>query len=414
MDDKDKAPKAMMCEGGCRQLIKRLHLHPTIEGVGWQSSVGCHCFDCFAEKWDTIPSKNPEAGAIKLANLSVNQWSEKCKAKWAERLGIIGKYRTMTRHRSWKAACDDIDQDDDLKRLPNKQKRMHLKALANHHMNLLKAAFLDMTQKEQAHVLEGFGKAQEDINKMDADSFHVPQLEDHELNNWLLHYVDNIDKAGKMSSFFFCRHTDCLYTCRSTDWPNTEEAGGAHYWCPMCARLYEPWHPSATRAVANKLMVYKMDDTRQEQFLAANATAASGERFRVVPYLWLDTIGQNLEDRFKRVASGIMEEIKQISPEQRLDYVVKKMEQKSVHALFGHDLPNDGQKRLMMDRNDMLGKKQPKRCLDLAKYEDKGSYGRFTKEYLELLNDPITEDQMMRNWIYAKVSCLNAIQLVRI
>ena len=245
---------------------------------------------------------------------------------------------------------------------------------------------------------------------MTEDPFHVPELDDHELNNWLLQYCENIDKAGKTSVFWICRRRDCLYMCQSTDWADNTAIGSAHYWCPICAHLYEPWVQSQQRVKANKVMVYKLDDLKQEQTLKANAVASNGERFRVVPYMWLDTVGQNIEDRFKRVASGIMEEIKKVPPADRLNFVLATLEKKAVHALLEHHVPTEEQKQAMIAKNKLSGPKQPKGAIDLAKHE-KGSYGRFMKQYVEQLDDPVTETAMMRNWICAKVSCMNAMRL---
>jgi hypothetical protein len=151
----DKPPSDMRCEGGCGRYIKRTHLYPTISGVGWQGSVGCHCLDCFAEKWDVLDSKDTKAAPIIVEKLTENQWSSKCKDKWADRLEIAGQYKNMSRIRSWKEACDDIDKDPTLQGLSNRQKKTHLKALAKHHMEVMEAAFLDMNEKEKEHVIEG-------------------------------------------------------------------------------------------------------------------------------------------------------------------------------------------------------------------------------------------------------------------
>ena len=58
-------------------------MYPTIEGFGWQGSVGAHCMDCYLEKWSILelPGKqgedpdDPLTLEIKVAELSENQWS---------------------------------------------------------------------------------------------------------------------------------------------------------------------------------------------------------------------------------------------------------------------------------------------------------------------------------------------------
>ena len=55
-----------------------------------------------------------------------------------------------------------------------------------------------------------------------------------------------------------------------------------------------------------------------------------------------------------------------------------------------------------------MGHKQPKGQLDIDKYEANGSYGLSLKRFESMLDNPITEEQMMRNWLLVKTAFYNA------
>ena len=80
-----------------------------------------------------------------------------------------------------------------------------------------------------------------------ADKFFVPELEEHELTDMMMQFQDMITKHGEMITLFLCRWKNCLYVCWSVEWPNNNSIGHAHYWCPRCAKLYEPWKKSQDR-----------------------------------------------------------------------------------------------------------------------------------------------------------------------
>ena len=147
-------------------------------------------------------------------------------------------------------------------------------------------------------------------------------------------------------------------------------------------------------------------------YMQASAMSPDGRKFAIVPYLWLDTVGNNLQDRFKRVATGLMEEIEHIKEEQRFDFVIQRIQAQRCHALFEHNLPTEEQKQQMRIRSQMTGDKQPKGGLNLAEYEANGSYGTFISEVKEILNNPLSEEERMRNWMLAKVAVKMAMRAV--
>ena len=162
------------------------------------------------------------------------------------------------------------------------------------------------------------------------------------------------------------------------------------------------------------MRIYKVDDPRKAAGLPANIRDGQGGQYRLVPYNWPNTILQNLENRVKRVASGIMEEIELVPEEKRLQYGIETMKNKSVHALFKHYIPTDDRVAKMLEANSRTGKGQPKGLLDIEAFVKNGSYGMYLKGYEELLEDPITEGDMMRNWLCAKVAMEYAMKAARI
>ena len=134
------------------------------------------------------------------------------------------------------------------------------------------------------------------------DKFFVPTLEEHDLTDMMMQFQDMITKHGEMITLFLCRWRECLYVCWSVEWPNNNSQGKAHYWCPKCSKLYQPWEKSADRVKANKVMFYKISNFTKRS-LPSNAISSVGSQkegeYHIVPYLWLDTIGQNCENRFK-------------------------------------------------------------------------------------------------------------------
>ena len=104
------------------------------------------------------------------------------------------------------------------------------------------------------------------------------------------------------------------------------------------------------------------------------------------------------------MASGLMEGIKNIEPKDRLQFVKMNCEDKQVLSLFKHHLSTEAEKKAMRDRNAHMGHGQPKGSFDIDKFETQGCHGMYMTNYLALLEDPITEEQMMRNWIVAKTA----------
>ena len=406
--DKD-CPKNISCDGGCSRLIIRQHLWVVADGPGWQGSVQVHCLDCYSRKWQTMPGWNQKGEKLEqpvsVGKLSENKWSWNCKARWAERKGDnIVVHKRVQRMTCWKQGLRDIDAT--YSGASNKVRRKELKRLAEDFANALSNCVLRMTKVDQEYIMEGFDIQQQEIAKMADCEYYVPQLEEDEMTDWLCQYEDDMDAQGNIISVFLCRDKDCLYTCRSMDWPNTAEEGGGRYYCPMCAKLYSPFITSGNRVTANKLFVFKMSGKDDD----ANATAPDGQKFKVVPYIWLDTVGQAIEDGFKRVASGIREEIKKVPEEERLQYVVDSMEKRAIHPLFTHNMPTVEQVNQMRDRNKLKGNGQPNGKLNLARFEEKGSYGAYMKDHKELFANPLSNDDMMRNWIMSKISTENALR----
>ena len=86
------------------------------------------------------------------------------------------------------------------------------------------------------------------------------------------------------------------------------------------------------------------------------------------------------------------------------------MDKRAVHPLFTHNMPTVEQVNQMRDKNKLTGKAQPNGRLNLARFEEKGSYGAYMKEHKDLFANPLSNDDMMRNWIMSKISTENALR----
>ena len=159
-------------------------------------------------------------------------------------------------------------------------------------------------------------------------------------------------------------------------------------------------------------MVYKGN------FGGAMATfTEEGEDFHVEPFLWVRTNAQMVENRFKEVASGILDEIKGVCPDERLDYVIEAVKFQMPQALLKHHLPDEAQMRKVISKNKEHGPNSPCEAFDLVRYQQDGWYGKRLKgdsNMIEHLRSPATEDDMMRNWVLTKVFIENTRHQSRI
>ena len=76
---------------------------------------------------------------------------------------------------------------------------------------------------------------------------------------------------------------------------------------------------SPKRVNANQVMVYQIEGGTYPSM--GGVTGADGQRYTAVPFKCVGTTTQNLEDSFNRVASGVMEEIKNAAPENRSEFI---------------------------------------------------------------------------------------------
>ena len=73
-----------------------------------------------------------------------------------------------------------------------------------------------------------------------------------------------------------------------------------------------------------------------------------------------------------------------------------------------HNMPALEEKTRMQARNALCGHRQPNGQFDLAKFAENGSYGIHLMPHIEKLQDPLTEDDTMRNWLLVKTVAVNA------
>ena len=84
---------------------------------------------------------------------------------------------------------------------------------------------------------------------------------------------------------------------------------------------------------SNKIMVYKslapssgadIDLAGISDFHGTNVEAGDGAVYNVVPFQWLDTGVQGIENAFKEVAANVLTELRSVPQQQRLRHVIEK------------------------------------------------------------------------------------------
>ena len=121
------------------------------------------------------------------------RFSKLCKKKWELRLATALRYRQMCKRTvSWAKAAQDIDDDQELQGESCKQRRTYLKGIAKQHLELIRTACFNYSEKEKEHIREGFQRLEDDADKVSKDVCYVPQLDEHEISSWMLQYCDDV------------------------------------------------------------------------------------------------------------------------------------------------------------------------------------------------------------------------------
>ena len=79
-------------------------------------------------------------------------------------------------------------------------------------------------------------------------------------------------------------------------------------------------------------------------------------------------------------------------------------------TFFQHQLPDAEHRILAKERNTLTGKDQPRGTLKLDDYFDKGWWGASLRGNLELLEHPMTEQQIFRFYFLGKVHVYAALR----
>jgi hypothetical protein len=228
-------------------------------------------------------------------------------------------------------------------------------------------------------------------------------------SKWLCQYTDYlyVGPEGQVNAYFLCRHRDCLYTCRSVDWLSTDGEGGCHFYCPMCTRVYEPFVERWWLVPTNKVCFFKHLDGFP--YLNGGAVIrASGDDlpdldqyYYLRPYVWdLSEESQSIEHTWKVRQLGVDHpHIFGKPPWERLDCARQVFQGYCAHPLFEHHLPTKEIMKAMRKRNAMSGYKEPHGCLDLVRFEEKGSYGKFMKPWLSIIESPFIESSVQTTWM---------------
>ena len=87
--------------------------------------------------------------------------------------------------------------------------------------------------------------------------------------------------------------------------------------------------------------------------------------YSVTPWVWTNTPITQLENNIKIAAAGILEEIEDIPPPQRCDWVKKRSDAMAVPAFFQYKFPTLTNMTTAVNRNAYTGKGQPNGTLRL-------------------------------------------------
>ena len=125
--------------------------------------------------------------------------------------------------------------------------------------------------------------------------------------------------------------------------------------------------------------------------------------YSATPWIWTTTPITQLENNIKIAAAGILDEIEDIPPPQRCDWVQKRSDMMAIPAFFKHKYPTPANMAAAVDRNAHTGKGQPNGTLRLEQYRLNGWWGACLRGNQDLLAHPLTESQIFRFYLMCKI-----------
>lgn len=295
------------------------------ESLDWQGDLNLRCRWCWSEE---------SPGRI----VSAAEWRRWCKASWLQRaVKSKGHFQRRVRCQGFQQAKEDIGQRHPGESL--REYRMRLLAATVKVAGAIAAAFTSGPSEVKAARISALADWHSDWQLKAANPDFVPEVRSVGLQDQEAQFLSEI--AVGVHEFFLCRHKGCLFVCRNTDWAQTEPEGG-HYACPRCGQQYRPWKVQPGYCPTNKVLLLEQEALERAQGIwaasgsseaAAWATSGKG-RCLVVPIMWAETSTQTLVNRFKEIMTGMDEELEQMTPAQRLAYVIERVRARFLPAAF--------------------------------------------------------------------------------
>ena len=134
-----------------------------------------------------------------------------------------------------------------------------------------------------------------------------------------------------------------------------------------------------------------------------------GTTFNIAPYKWPDTATDDLQNLFKTVASKMQEEIKNVAEGERLDYIIRHLQEKAVPTYFAHQQLLPATIQVLQDKN-MTSKDRGKIRWD---HIEKGYYGAHLRDQKAVFNEPLEQEDVIRMWGLTKWAVTQIEQMAK-
>ena len=289
----------------------------------WQGEIPANCKECF------------ENGPLMDKRRRLGEWRRMCNRFWDNRQEAHqNTLRNTNRCKNWATVVETVGE-----KIPGESRAEYRVRLLGA-MKSMADSFAAVLNEESDRKLAQRSAALEDwceeLKKKADDPTYVTKLEHPILSHHAVQYASQLWKG--CDNFFICRHRACLTVARNIDWV-VRESGGV-YACPVCGERYHPHKKQPGCVMANKVMVApaslagqigSVGKVRQREVKLAE----DGQRYVILPMLWLDTTEQQLCDQMMRICLEIDDELDGLeSYQSKVDYVVDKVRAASTPALM--------------------------------------------------------------------------------
>ena len=239
---------------------------------------------------------------------------------------------------------------------------------------------------------------------------YVPRLQTiTSLTDYLADFVDEV--LPGVNEHYFCRQKTCGHIGLAAEWPHNHPNG--QYRCPLCAEQYRPWLDKPGYYKANKVYVTCQDAVTDEMHQRMTAKIRSegmddtgppdasnavpdqqggSAQWKAYPIVWQDTSTRNLITELKAIAMEIDEEMGAVCAEDRLEYILDRVNENPPPAYMTHQPMDPG----IAHRLDMLSVGAPgKPPWQYGHIKEAGFWTTKLKNP-ELLDQPFEQEDFLR------------------